>query len=465
MNTLNSQKKLFLVIGLGKSGIGIAKLLSAEGKQVIILEQSEKKKFPKISKEFEEKGIIVEYKKNFELKNFTKWLSLISCVVISPGVPWNHHTLLQLRALGIKIESEISIAWKRLKHIPWIGITGTNGKTTVTYMLKHILDNNNISSLIGGNIGIPASEIALHCLKNPLARPKFLIMELSSYQIETALDIAPYIGIWTTFTPDHLERHETLEKYFNIKKHLLDKSFISIYNQDDKYLSNKKTILKDGIWTSIKGSEGGKNEAHFSIDSNRKVCEQGKEIFDSSVLTIDGKHNLQNLLLVTAAARKIGVSSKGLENGFKSFKGVAHRLEKVNIYKGITIFNDSKATNFDASAIGLQSIKENSVIIVGGQIKKGNPKDWLEQIHLKASAVILFGESKEALNTLILNSGFNGNIYILNELNEATKTSLDIALSISATNIILSPACASFDQYKNFEERGDHFKEILKCLL
>ncbi len=465
MTKNNSKKPIRVVVGLGKSGIGAARLLESEGESILVLEKANQSEFKKLSNELTKKGISIQHNKDLSLNSFEDLRPKISSIVIGPGIPWDNKTLNSLREKGIKVESEISLAWQRLKHIPWIGITGTNGKTTVTKMLNHVLNKNKIFSLVGGNVGISASKIALNCKKRSNKVPKFLVMELSSYQLETLNTVTPEISIWTTFSPDHLERHKSLDKYFNIKKKLFENSSYSIYNQDDKYLRSFKSNLPKGIWVSSKGPGSESFPAKFWINSEGKVCEGNNEILDSSKLNIIGNHNIQNLLLVVAASRKIGLKGKEIERSLESFNGVEHRLEKIGEISTINVFNDSKATNYDAAINALKAIEAPSLIIAGGLKKSGDPKQWIEELSLTASAILLFGESKEELFDIIKKSKYKGLIYSYKNLEEAANASIDIALKLKVKNILFSPACASFDQYKNFEERGNHFKKIIRPFL
>ncbi len=451
-----------IAIGLGRSGIAAARFLKSNGQNVVIFEESRNRSLQKYSEDLRNEGIQVELGMPMKLSSFEPWLDQIASVVITPGIPWDHATLEELRIRGIKIEAEISIAWKNLKRIPWVGITGTNGKTTVTHMLHHVLQNNQIDSRIGGNVGTAASELALALKNAPQSLPKWMIMELSSYQIESAPEISPQIGIWTTLTPDHLERHGSIENYFKIKSSLLKKSAVRIYNADDKYLRLHQSSLPKGLWVSTQGSGSTSKSVDIWISPKGKIIEKNNELFDCSALKIRGEHNIQNLLLVTAAARIIGLSAKEIERAIISFKGLPHRLEKVGEIRKIEIINDSKATNFDSAEIALKATLGPLILIAGGQSKLGIVDTWIEQILIKASAVVLFGESRDFLMHLIQSKGFKGTVFSCQNLDEAVDKSIKLGISSKSKSILFSPGCASFDQYQNFEKRGDHFKKLIK---
>ncbi len=460
--TDSKSNSLIIVLGLGRSGLAAAKYLNEKGNNVLVFEKSRKESFEELAKNLQTEGIQVQLGMPLKLSSFEPWENQFSMVITSPGIPWDHPTLNQLRKKGILIEPEISLAWKTLQNIPWIGITGTNGKTTVTHMLNHVLNENLISSDIAGNVGKAASELALKLHKSHQITPKWLVVELSSFQIESAPEIKPYIGIWTTLTPDHLERHGSLKNYIQIKRSLIEKSFIRIYNGDDKFLAANRLKLPKGIWITTEPSTSNKSHYDYWISVKGKLMEGEEELFESSVLNLPGEHNLQNLLLVTAAARKIGLSSKGISNAINNFQGLPHRLESINEIKNINILNDSKATNLDSSEIALKAIKGKTILIAGGRLKEGNTNGWLKQINLKASAVILFGESGMTLKNLIKESGFKGYLNYYQDLDQSLKRSIELVKKLKAKIILFSPGCASYDQYNNFEERGNHFKSLIR---
>ena len=457
-------KSKVVVFGLGRSGVGAANLLHSEGHQVIVLESCTGPKYTSNAEKLRRKGIKVELGKPLELLSFTPWLDQLDAVVISPSIAWNHNTLNELRELGVTVKGEMGLAWEKLKSVPWIGITGTNGKTTVTHMLNHVLESNHIKAPMGGNMGNAAAELAQKIRDSP-EKPDWLIMELSSYQLEAASDVSPHIGIWTNLTPDHLERHGTINTYGAIKRRLLENSEIPIYNADDKYLSKERPYLKKGIWISTKGNCLSTNPSDFWLNERGMIVENGEELFHSSELLIPGEHNLQNLLMVTAAARKVGLSASSIKNSLRSFLGVPHRLEKLGNFDGISVFNDSKATNFESAKVGLIAVQSPTIVLAGGQAKKGDASQWINEINKRACGVVLFGHSKNHLKDLIGLSGFSGELLCCQNLHEAIELGRTIGIKKGARSLLFSPACASFDQYKDYEERGEHFRELISPLL
>ena len=463
MSKQQQQKQINIVLGLGRSGINAAKLLKSEGKNVLVLENYSNPKLIDISKRLKSEGInVMLLDEPLHINLFKPWIGRISSIIVSPGIDWEHKTLKELRSKNVSMQGEVELAWERLSHIPSIGITGTNGKTTVTNMLNHVLKLNSLNTDMGGNIGKALSKIALESKYKNHQKLNWLILELSSYQIEGSSRLKPSIGIWTTFTPDHLERHNNIETYFKIKKSLLEKSSIRIYNSDDKYLSNKVKELPEGIWVGINKQSFYSHSPKFWVDQKGYIFEDQKQLFHNSILKIPGKHNLQNLLLVTAAAREIGIDYSLIAKSISSFEAIPHRLEYLGKKDKLSFYNDSKATNFDSSVTGLKSVPSPIVLLAGGKQKQGDVLPWLEQIKQSTNGIVLFGISASDLKKTILRYSYQGEIIIKERLEDATKASIEIAKKTNSKSILLSPACASFDQYENFEERGNHFKKLVK---
>ena len=454
--------QIHIVLGLGRSGISAARLLKSEGKNVLILENNSNKQLENISIKLKSEGInVILLGEPLHINNFTPWIGSISSITVSPGIDWGHIVLKELRSKSINIQGEVEIAWERLNHIPSIGITGTNGKTTVTNMLNHVLKLNNLTTDMGGNIGKALSKIALESITNNYQKLNWLVIELSSYQIESSPKVAPTIGIWTTFTPDHLERHNDIETYFKIKRSLLEKSSIRIYNSDDEYLSSKRKELPKGIWVGTNYQSLYDQYTKFWIDKKGYIIEDQKRLFHSSILKIPGQHNLQNLMLVTAAAREIGLDNSSIAASINSFKSIPHRLEYLGKVNNLSFYNDSKATNFDSSLTALKSIPDPIVLLAGGIQKKGDHEPWMKQIKQSTNGVVLFGQNANKLKEALLMSSYKGAIIVKQNLEEATIASIDLAKKTNSKSVLLSPAGASFDQYQNYEERGDHFKKLV----
>lgn len=446
------------VIGLGKSGIGAARLLKREGWEVMLTDRNTSEILLYQQQALAEEQITVKLGVSLELDP----ADLPDLIVVSPGVPWDITALVKARELGIETIGEMELAWRHLHQLPWVGITGTNGKTTTTALIAAIFQAAGFDAPACGNIGYAACEVAL-----AEKAPDWVIGEMSSYQIESSVTLAPRISVWTTFTPDHLARHQTLENYYNIKAKLLRQSQLQVFNGDDAYL-NKVGLSHwpDAYWTSVKGKEFLLGDKGFYIEDGW-VVEQlqadttPQRIIEASALRMVGAHNQQNLLMSIAVARLAGIAPEAIDKAVRQFPGVPHRLEHICTWEGIDFINDSKATNYDAAEVGLASVSSPVVLIAGGEAKPGDDTAWLASIQAKAAAVLLIGAAAPAFAQRLQEIGYS-NYEIVETMENAIPRSGELAKEHQASVVLLSPACASFDQYPNFEVRGDRFRQL--CL-
>jgi UDP-N-acetylmuramoylalanine--D-glutamate ligase len=458
-NNSTNGGKINFIIGLGRSGFWAAKYLRSMGKKVIVWESNENEELLETKEVLEKLNISVYLNKQFLFDEFSKCLNQIESVVVSPAIPFDHQTIIKLKKRGIVVIGEINIAWESLKNINWIGITGTNGKTTVTHLLSHILRENNLFAPFAGNIGTPLCEIAYSTKSKNI---DWLVAELSSYQIEIATPcIKPKIGIWTTFTPDHLDRHKTLDNYFKIKNSLLKQSDFRIYNYDDKYLRENFNFLSNGIWITTNSYESHSDQCDYWINNENFIVERREKLLSLKNFKLKGNHNSQNLLLAVAAARKIGLSPERIKNALLNYEQLPHRMETIYHHNELEIINDSKATNFDSSLAGINAIKGAPIIISGGRYKNGDSKEWIKIINKKAKAVFLFGESSQILKKLILEGGFKNDILTFKDLSEVINYAYSYIENNQTETLLFSPSCSSFDQFRDYEQRGNIFKKLI----
>ncbi len=458
-NISTKGEKINFIIGLGRSGFWAAKYLRSMGKKVIVWESNENEELLETKEVLEKLDISVCLNKQFLFDEFSKFLSQIESVVVSPAIPFDHQTIMKLKERGIVVRGEINIAWESLKNINWIGITGTNGKTTVTHLLSHILKENNLFAPFAGNIGTPLCEIAYSTKSKNI---DWLVAELSSYQIEIATPcLKPKIGIWTTFTPDHLDRHKNLDNYFKIKNSLLKQSDFRIYNYDDKYLRENFKSLSNGIWITTNSKESDLDHCDYWINKEQFIVERREKLLSLKNFKLKGNHNVQNLLLAIAAARKIGLSPERIKNALLNYEQLPHRMETIYHRNELEIINDSKATNFDSSVAGINAIKGTPIIISGGRFKNGDSIEWVKIINKKAKAVFLFGESSQTLKKLILEGGFKNDILTFNDLSEVINYAYSYIENNQNETLLFSPSCSSFDQFRDYEQRGEFFKKLI----
>jgi UDP-N-acetylmuramoylalanine--D-glutamate ligase len=446
------------VIGLGKSGVAAARLLKRQGFEVVVSDRNTIG-LDSIKQDLASVGITVELGQSFEPDPMT-----MQQIVVSPGVPWDLPGLVKARAQGIETLGEMELAWRALQQtregslpsIPWVGITGTNGKTTTTALVAAIFQAAGLQAPACGNIGYAACEVALG------KPPDWVIAELSSYQIEAAATLAPKIGVWTTFTPDHLSRHKTLENYYNIKAHLLKQSKYQVFNGDDLFLRSRAEEWQGACWTSVIGKANllGEVEQGAYIEDGWAIA-RGEAIVPVAALRMVGAHNQQNLLMAVLVARIAGIEKEAIAQAIFDFPGVAHRLELICTWNGIDFINDSKATNYDAAEVGLAAVAAPAILIAGGEAKDGDDTGWLRCIRAKAAQVLLIGSAAPVFAARFEQVGYT-QYEIVETMEQAVRRGADVGQKLKAKGVLLSPACASFDQYSNFEQRGDHFRRL--CL-
>lgn len=453
------------VIGLGKSGIAASRLLKIDGWGVTLSDSQQTADLRQQAQLLVPEAIEVHLGESLS-EAVATWAATDSpqLLVISPGVPWDLPALNEARALGVEVIGEAELAWRALRQIPWVGVTGTNGKTTTTALTGALFQQSGLVAPACGNIGIALCEMALAARQGqPL---DWCVAELSSYQIEAAPTLAPRIGVWTTFTPDHLNRHKTLENYFRIKASLLDRSELQILNGDDPALrANGPQRYPRAWWTSTLGRSGllAPEERGIWIEEDW-VWVAGERIVAANALRMVGDHNRQNLLLAVGAARLAGIEAGAIAQGVAQFAGVPHRLEWVRQWQGIDLINDSKATNYDAAEVGLRAVPGPVVLIAGGDPKQGDDRAWLERIQQKAAAVVLIGVAAESFAARLAEVGYSRPVVRAETMDRAIPEAAALAQQLGACTVLLSPACASFDQYPNFEARGDHFRHCCEQL-
>lgn len=450
------------VIGLGRSGIAAARLLKQEGWTVTVSDSKTSESLQQQQHVLNVEGITVKLGYSLTLDDG----DLPELIVVSPGVPWDIPVLIEARNRGIDTIGEMELAWRYLKSSPWVGITGTNGKTTTTALIAAIFQAAGFHAPACGNIGYAACELALKKQgskgRENASRSQidWVIAEISSYQIESSQELAPTIGIWTTFTPDHLNRHKTLENYYTIKADLLSRSHDQVFNGDDPYLRQLGTThWSKAYWTSVKGRDA--TPRPWVYVENGWVIADSEPIVPVDSLRMVGSHNQQNLLMAVAAARLAGIEKQAIVEAITNFPGVPHRLEHIITWQGIDFINDSKATNYDAAQVGLAAVDSPAILIAGGEAKAGDDTHWLNTIQAKAAAVLLIGEAASAFAQRLQEVGYY-RYEILETMARAVPRAAELAQQDNARVVLLSPACASFDQYQSFEHRGDDFRQ--QCL-
>jgi len=438
-------EKKVLVLGLSVSGVSAAKFLNKHGADVYITEYSQAKpEQSALIKELQLMGIKVETGGHSD-----EFIQDSYIAVTSPSVPTDSPIMQKLKELKIPVISEIELAFTQTRT-PFIAITGTNGKTTTTALTAHIL-NSEFRAEPCGNFGKPPCDFADD---NNI---DFLVCECSSFQLTYSPAFQPQISVFTNFTPDHITWHKTLENYFEAKARIFkmpqNPAFSVLNAKDEKLLEFSKHAAGEVF---LFGDDIGEN-CCFVKDGAIWFKRRGKleKIINTTDCPFIGEHNWQNAECAIICAKIEGVSNEHIRDAIISFKVPEHRLEKFAHKNGITFYNDSKATNPEASLVAINSFDNcNVTLIAGGRDKMTDLSEFCEAVKKHINTVILIGEATDRFEESLKNSGFN-NIIKENSMQSAVDKSIELSPDV----VLLSPACASFDMFSGYEERGRIFKE------
>jgi len=443
--------KRLVILGAGESGVGAAILGKKEGYEVFVSDRG--------SIELKYKQVLIQEEIEWEAEKHTEDKILNADLVMkSPGIPEDAPLVLKLKENGVKVISEIEFASK-YTHASLIGITGSNGKTTVTSWIYHVLKNGDLDAMMAGNIGDSfAKNVAL---KNP----DYYVLELSSFQLDGIETFNPHIAVLTNITPDHLDRyHHNFEEYiaskFRIVKNQTNKDYF-IYDADNKTICDwlkKNKISSIQLPMSLKEHEG--EGAYLKDDKIYIKVNNTEFIMHKDKIALKGEHNTKNAMAATTVAQLLKIRKQTIRESLESFQGVEHRLERVLKINNVQYINDSKATNINATYYALDSVQPETVWIVGG-VDKGNVyEELLPLVNEKVKAIICLGVDNEK----IINSFSNcvETIVETKSMEEAVKMAYHLAEK--GNTVLLSPACASFDLFKNYEDRGRQFKEYVRQL-
>ena len=444
------KNKTVLVVGLGMSGVASIKALNELGATIYAYDAQSKEKLNKTLEEL--KDIDVTY--YFDSLDFDT--NNIDFVIKSPGIKFETPIMQKLTDSNIEIIGDLEAGFLVTDN-KFVAITGTNGKTTTTTLIGEIINNSNKSCKVTGNIGSGAFYDSYISKKDEI-----LVVEASSFQLESTFTFKPFISIITNLTPDHLDWHKTEDNYYRAKFKIAinqDKNDYCILNYEDNMIKNYIDLLSTNIlyFSSERILENGiyveNNQIVYKYNNEKSIIMNVDDIF------IVGKHNLENTLAACAAAKLLGIDNNTIKKTVQSFRGVEHRLEYVETYNGVKFYNDSKGTNPDASIKAVKGVKAPIVLIAGGYDKKSDYDEFIKAFDNKVKALILLGQTKEAIKDCALKYGFK-NIYMVENMDEAVN--LAFKLSDKGDTVLLSPACASWGMYPNYEVRGKDFKERVK---
>jgi UDP-N-acetylmuramoylalanine--D-glutamate ligase len=446
---MNIAGKRITILGAVRSGIAAAKLAMEQNAVPFVSDSAPAEKLGENIRTLEEMGI------EFETDEHTERVFYCDFIVTSPGVPSNSFPLKTARERGIKVVSELEFAsWFCEGKI--IAITGTNGKTTTTALTAHVLNNAGLKTYLAGNIGTAFSEIATE-----VKRDEFVALEVSSFQLDYIEKFKPFGAVILNVTPDHLDRYEgSFDNYLKAKLRITenqDKNDFLVLNADDKNLLNVETDARRYYFSTTKEVErgafsDGKTLYFKDLEHPIEICEREK-------LTLKGEHNLSNALSVLTIAKSLGIEDKSICESFESFEGVEHRLEFVRELNGVVFINDSKATNVDSVWYALRSFDKPLRLILGGK-DKGNDYSVLnEPVRERVKKIYAIGSSAEKVYNHFKD-------IVETEIKNSFESAIKDAYAEADEGdiVLLSPACASFDMFDNYEHRGRVFKEIVRSL-
>jgi len=440
-----------VVLGAGESGVGTALLALKKGYSVFVSD------FGAIAEKY--KQVLINNDIEWEEKQHSENKILNADVVMkSPGIPDKAPIVQKIIAAGIKVVSEIEFAYTFNKELS-IAITGSNGKTTTTMLTYHLLKNGGLNVGLAGNIGDSYAE------QVSIDPNKCYVLELSSFQLDGIEFYKPNIAVITNISPDHLDRYNyNYDNYiaakFRITMNQTEEDYL-IYDYDDveiqKWLNTHETRAQ-----KIPFSISNKLEKGVYVDNDKIVVDMSDEKFVLPIneLALEGMHNVKNVMAATTIAQLKRIRKNSIRESLSNFQGVEHRLEKVAKIENVQYINDSKATNVNATFYALDSMKTPTVWIVGG-VDKGNDYDeLLPLVHEKVKAIVCLGLDNQKLKEAF--SNIVDSLIEVHSMEEAVQQSK--LLAESGDTVLLSPACASFDLFKNYEDRGEQFKEVVMKL-
>jgi len=443
--------KRVLVVGLGRSGVASALFLKSQGARVTVSDAKSEDQLREEIPALLDHGIAVETGGHGE-RTFQNQ----DLIVVSPGIPVDAEPIAQARALGQPVIGEIELAAEFLP-VPIVAITGSNGKTTTTTLVGEILAAGGLKTLVGGNIGTPAISLV------PQATPEtVVVLEVSSFQLETIRSFRPKIGIVLNVTPDHLDRHRTFAAYVDAKARLFENQQpedFSVLNADDPTCVDLAARTRAQVfWFSRKREVEQGAFVHDGAVFFRRAGAQ-QEVMLASEIPLKGLHNLENVLAAVCGGALMGCAADKIGKAIRNFKAVEHRLEYVATVRGVEYYNDSKATNVDATLKALAAFPGGLWVILGGKDKNSDYRPLAAAMKEKVRGALLIGAAADKIED-----------HLHGEVSTVKCGTLEAAVhhahasARSGDTVLLAPACASFDQFENFEHRGREFKRLVNEL-
>ena len=448
--------KKFLVVGTGISGIAATELLVKKNLEVLLYDGNGELK----EQEIREKSPLLAQVEIVLGELSEEKIKSCDIAVLSPGVPIDISVVNQMREAGLDIWGEIELAYAFEKG-KVLAITGTNGKTTTTALLGEIMKNYCAKVQVVGNIGIPYTSVGTDTDEDSVT-----VAEISSFQLETVHEFCPQVSAILNITPDHLNRHHTMENYILAKEYITKnqgKEQVCVLNYEDEVL--RKFAEETKAKVLFFSSQRKLSEGIFLDGENIIWVAEGKETTVCNVkeLKLIGRHNYENVMAATAMALSFGVPMEKIKEVLVRFVAVAHRIEYVVTKRGVRFYNDSKGTNPDAAIQAIRAMEWPTLLIGGGYDKNSEYDEWIEAFDGKVKKLVLLGATREKIAETAIKLGYpKEDIVFVESLQEAVDVCYQNAESGDA--VLLSPACASWGMFKNYEQRGDMFKEMARAL-
>ena len=456
---MDLKDKKVLVIGSGISGINSARLLETAGAEVSLFDANDKVVIDEIKRKFIEESRVSIY-----VGELPEHAYAVDAVVLSPGVPIDNPVVLKLKEAGAKITGEIELAYE-FGHGDVLAITGTNGKTTTTTLVGEICSNfskiHGGKTYVVGNIGNPYTAVALETKEDSI-----VAAEISSFQLETTDEFRPRVSAILNITPDHLNRHYTMENYVRVKERIALRQKdddVTVLNYDDPYTRDfgRRAPCRVIYFTRTsyeEAKETGCDVLHMDGDM---IMYNDIPVIDVKDMLLLGTHNYENVMAAVGITYSYGIPMDLIRDTIRTFKAVEHRIEFVRSVNGVDYYNDSKGTNPDAAIKGIQAMNRKTVLIGGGFDKKSSYDEWIDSFDGKVRYLVLLGQTAEKIAECARAHGFE-DIIMVSSMEEAVNRSYELAEPGDA--VLLSPACASWGMFTNFEERGRIFKELVNGL-
>ena len=437
-------KKVF-ILGMARSGYEAAKIL---GKDNEILVTDMKEQNEDQVKDLEKLGVkIVICDDPIDLLDDS-----FDLMVKNPGIKYTHPTVVKAHNLGIKVINEVELAYEYLnKEVNVIGVTGSNGKTTTVTLIYEMLKEDGKKVYLGGNIGTPLCNFV-----KDIKSGDYLVLEISDHQLVDMYDFKTNVSVLTNIYEAHTDFHDSHQRYVEMKKKIFNnmkENDIAIVNYD-----NKETYDLVQDINCIKYYFSKNNKQNVYLDNN-SIYYKDEKIIDCKDIKIKGTHNYENAMAAIGVVKLYNVKNESIRKVLENFKGVEHRIEYVDTIKGVSYYNDAKSTNNEATKIALNSFNEPTLLILGG-LDRGQSFDELSEDMTHVKYVACYGETKDKIKNFC--DKINMECEVFDNLQQATKSCIEKA--VKGDVVLLSPACASWDQYEKFEDRGNEFKDIIKEL-